>query len=204
MSDITGDSGRRVAERLREMRRADGFVLRDFTTALTKDDLALLRDVLQQIEARGLWRRAMLSAARLAPLSAVMQQRFLSIWLSNGDHIRQEIMDDGVLVNGLRVLLPAYDGPGRTLYRGDSFYNRRRRTYGLSWSSERDCGESFARGVWQTFDGGSVLLCTDAPAASIVCAPHLLGDDYGEAEYLIDRRRLRTVRLLKRYPQRSV
>jgi hypothetical protein len=47
-------------------------------------------------------------------------------------------------------------------------------------------------------------LCAEAPAVSIVCAPHLLGDDYGEAEYLVDRRRLRTVRELKRYPQRSI
>ena len=93
--------------RLREIHRADWLALRDFTAALTKDDLALLRGALQQIEERGLWRRAMLAAARLAPLSAVMQQRFLSIWLSGGDYIRQETLDDAALVDGLRVLLPA-------------------------------------------------------------------------------------------------
>jgi hypothetical protein len=107
-----------------------------------------------------------------------------------------------VLADALRVLLPAYAGPGLTLYRGDSCYNRRCRSYGLSWSSERECAASFAQDLWQTFDGGSVLLCTDAPAMSIICAPHRLGDDYGEAEYLVDRRRLGAVHVLQRYPQK--
>ena len=49
-----------------------------------------------------------------------------------------------------------------------------------------------------------MLLCTEAPAASVICAPHLLGDNYGEAEYLVDRRRLGRVWLLRRYPQKAI
>jgi hypothetical protein len=204
MTGVTGNNAKRMAARRREMRRAEGAVLRDFMTALTQGDLTLLSAATRQIDDHYLWRGAMLAAARLARPSARVQKCFLKGWLAHGDHIRLETGDDGVLVDGLRVLLPAYDGPGLTLYRGDAFRYRCRRTYRLSWSSQRDCGEGFAQDLWQTFEGGSVLLCTDAPAASIFCAPHLLGDDYGEAEYLVDRRRLRTVRVLQRYPQRSL
>ena len=55
------------------------------------------------------------------------------------------------------------------LYRGDGAHNRRRRTYGLSWSVERDVADDFARGWWRDGKGGSVLLATDAPAGAIIC-----------------------------------
>jgi hypothetical protein len=191
-----------TAARMREVRRTEWLALRDFRTALVTGNVELLSSAIQQIEAKGLWRRAMLVAARLGTVPDVIRRSFLQAWLSSGDHIRQETSDDHALADGLRVLLPSYCGPGLTLYRGDSLYNRRRRTYGLSWTAERDCGAAFAQGIWQTFDGGSVLLCTEAPAASVICVPHLLGDNYGEAEYLVDRRRLGRVWLLRRYPQK--
>jgi hypothetical protein len=44
------------------------------------------------------------------------QELFLRLYIQ-GDHIRQETSDDLVLIEGLRVLLPAYAGPGIILYR---------------------------------------------------------------------------------------
>jgi hypothetical protein len=35
--------------------------------------------------------------------------------------------------------------------------NRRRRSYGLSWSRETDVADSFARSIWQTFECGILL-----------------------------------------------
>src|SRR4051812_20792814 len=105
MTGITGDSSKSMAARQREMRRADRLTLGNLTTALTQDDFALLSAATRQIDDRGLWRRAMLVVAQIAPLSAVMQQRFLRIWKDNGDHIRQETLDDNALIDGLRVLL---------------------------------------------------------------------------------------------------
>jgi hypothetical protein len=58
--------------------------------------------------------------------------------------------------------------------------------------------------MWQTFTGGSVVVVTDAPAEAIICAPALLGDDYGEEEFIVDRRRLRSVRVVTRHPQISI
>jgi hypothetical protein len=92
-----------------------------------------------------------------------------------------------VLVYGL--------GPAMTLFRGDSGYNRRRRTYGLSWSSDRVVAESFATGLYQTFDAGSVLLEVNAPTEAIICAPGPHDNRYGESEFLVDRRCLTGVRV---------
>ena len=49
----------------------------------------------------------------------------------------------------------------------------------------------------------SVLLETLAPRDAIVCAPALLGDHYGEIEYVVDRRRLAAVKVIGRFPRLS-
>jgi len=58
---------------------------------------------------------------------------------------------------GLRSLLPRYAGPTLTLYRGDGARNRRRRTYGLSWSTNRDTARGHATGYWRTFESEGVI-----------------------------------------------
>jgi hypothetical protein len=123
----------------------------------------------------------------------------LHTWRWHGDHLRSEVNDDLVLTAALRVLLPRYTGPGLTLYRGDSALNRRRRTYGLSWSASVVTAANFARGPWRSFTGGSVLLRAPVPPEAIVCATALHGDEHDEAEYLVDRRYLRRVDVIKRY-----
>jgi hypothetical protein len=58
----------------------------------------------------------------------------------------------------------SYNGPPRTLYRGDSASNRRRRRYGSAWSGTMDMARRYAStGRWRTSDGGSVLLEAVAP-----------------------------------------
>jgi hypothetical protein len=106
------------------------------------------------------------------------------------------------LVKALRVLLPAYTGPRLTLYRGDSAWNRRRRSYGLSWTASQAVAEAFADGpLWRSCQGGSVLLQADVPPEAIICGPSLLANRYGEEEYLVDRRHLRSVAVLRRYTE---
>ena len=87
-----------------------------------------------------------------------------------------------------------------TLYRGDSAWNRKRRTYGLAWSTKREVAEGFARGTWRTFKGGSVLLSTVAPREAIICC---VGNERGEAEYLVDRRALKVVSVVERFAQQT-
>jgi hypothetical protein len=89
---------------------------------------------------------------------ADMKLRMLALWRHHGDHIRSEVRRDMTLVKALHVLLPPYNGPGVTLYRGDSAWHCLRRTYGLSWSASLDVADSFAAGcLWRSSKGGSVV-----------------------------------------------
>jgi hypothetical protein len=117
--------------------------------------------------------------------------------------LRDGCDDDAVLLKALRILAPRYSGPSLRLYRGDGAANRRRRTYGLSWSLSEAVADSFAQGYWRTCSGGSVLLSTEAPREAILCAVHqsLGSDRYGEDKYLLDRRRLQRVEVTRRYAQ---
>jgi hypothetical protein len=84
-----------------------------------------------------------LLAKHSAPVE--LRTRFVAAWIESGDHIRCEIGDDPVLIDGLRALLPPYVGDPVRLYRGDSAWNRRRRTYGVSWTTNIDCGTLVCR-----------------------------------------------------------
>jgi hypothetical protein len=48
---------------------------------------------------------------------------------------------------------------------------------------------------------GSVLLQVEAGPETIICAPCLLADHYGEDEYLVDRRRLGRVTVFERFSE---
>ena len=115
------------------------------------------------------WRRAMRAVANV-PAPEDFRAWFLQVWVRSGDHISSED-DDCVLMDALWSLLPRYSG-GKliTLY---SLWNRRRRSNGLSWTEDSEVARSFADGPYRTFEGGSVLLRTVAPAKAIICAPAL-------------------------------
>ncbi|CAN7617477.1 hypothetical protein LJR255_004627 [Pararhizobium sp. LjRoot255] len=84
------------------------------------------------------------------------------------------------------------------LYRGESTFNRRRRCYGLSWSANRSVAEAFAEDTSRLYYDGSVLLETLAPPEAILTK---MPKRYGEGEYLVDRRYLRAVQVLRRIRQ---
>jgi hypothetical protein len=135
---------------------------------------------------------------RRAAVSDAFRQDALRGWVTFGDGFRNDFKNDLALLDIMRSILPAYAGPALMLYRGDSFFNRRRRTYGWSWSANPDTARDFAMGPYREFEGGSVLLEADVSADAIICAPATLGDDYGEEEFIVDRRKLKSVRVLER------
>ncbi|MGY0791839.1 hypothetical protein ACW7BJ_20930 [Azospirillum argentinense] len=171
-----------------------------FAEGFRDGDLQRVADALQVVEAECAWKAAFAACSRLPSVHPEARERFLEIWCRLGDSLRLEVGDDQVLLAGLRVLLPPYTGPGLTLYRGDTMWARRRRSYGPSWSSDAVVAESHARNRAH-LRGGAVVLKTDAPPEAIICAPALLTDSFNEAEYIVDRRRLRAVTVLRRYPQ---
>lgn len=86
----------------------------------------------------------MRGVSRLSAVPDEIRQAFLRLWLRYGDGIRQETDNDLALAAGLRMLLPSYEGPPVRLYRGEGARNRKYRTYGLSWTTDRVVAESFA------------------------------------------------------------
>jgi hypothetical protein len=129
------------------------------------------------------------------------RRAFLRLYVRSGDHIRLETGDDLTLIRGLRVLLPPYTGPAVRLYRGQDALETRRRSYGLSWSSSREVAEGYAQGLLQYCTGGSVLLEALATPDAVLCRIGRTEDRYGEAEYLVDRRRLQRVKVVAEYAQ---
>ena len=65
-------------------------------------------------------------------LNQLLQYRLYHTWCHHGDHIRQSVNNDILLIDALRKLLPPYRGGDKLLYRGESAENYKRGTYGLS------------------------------------------------------------------------
>ena len=129
----------------------------------------------------------------------------LKSWITYGEGYRNAISDDLTLMRLLSVLLPRYQGGPLTLFRGEGAPNRRHRTYGMSTGRQTGRWRNiFSETHRYHYIGGSVLLETDAPPDAIICASHQLGDDYAEAEYIIDRRRLGAVPVLARFGELEV
>jgi hypothetical protein len=93
----------------------------------------------------------------------------------------------------LRLLLPGgYSGPPLTLYRGTTNHERRRRLYGLSWTTDaaiaRRFAEHWAKAVPGAYFEGLVLqTMAEAEAILLVRQPQ---DYYDEAEVVVDPYRL--------------
>jgi hypothetical protein len=146
--------------------------------------------------------RAMRGVAKLPRPSTEFQSYCFDLWLRNGNYLRGQINGANVLAAGLRVLLPPYTGPALLIYRGDSWFNRRRRTYGPSWTTSIEVAHHFASDMWRrTCVGGSVLLETMATAEAIVCAPGQIDNRYCEDEIVVEPRRLGKVKLVERFEQ---
>jgi hypothetical protein len=152
-------------------------------------------ETLEAIDENGLW-RAFMKAVSARPCPEKLRRSFLDGYIRQGDHIRSEVGDDLILIDGLRSLLPRYTGPVMTLYHGEGALNRSRRTYGLAWTASPEVARDHAGRLWQETKGG-------APKEAIICAPGLINDRYGEQEYLVDRRRLTSIRVVERFCYRS-
>lgn len=198
MNDV--NAVKRMKQIIRERRRVARLAPMEFVRAAIAGDVPGMKKALHAAANTSGWRRVMKAIAPV-PVPEEFRDFFLSYWISHGDHIRGEVGDDLTLIAGLRALLPPYQGPAVRLFRGDSMLNRRRRTYGLSWSSSREVADCFARSEYQLFEGGSVVLETWAAPEAIICAPARILENSVEEEYIVDRRRLSAVSVIARYPQ---
>jgi hypothetical protein len=166
---IAGDAMLFVAEQQR-LRQREREAVADFLSALRADD-SNLGEALDALSLAGAWRSAMRAIVKGPRLSQAARRRFSQTLLADWDSMRSAINDDLLFTSALRSLLPPYRGGARTLFRGDSARSRQRRTYGFWWTSSVEVARAQANSIWRTFDGGSVILRTHAPAAAISCAP---------------------------------
>jgi hypothetical protein len=198
MTDIPD---REIVEALKRERRQDRVVARAFARACLCGDVSEFCeyvDALNDLTIDG-WRHAFKAVAKGRRPNSQIQKMFLRVWIESKS-IQRRVGDDRVCLDALRLLCPRYQGASVRLFRGDSFENRCHRTYGIAWSADRDTAMRFAREPWHNGrKGGSVLLETLAPREAIISSTHLIGDHYGEQEYLLDRRRLKSVKVIDRY-----
>jgi hypothetical protein len=174
------------------------------------------------------WTVAMRAVARrLQSVSPEVQQAFLSVWVEH-KRLSPTVGDHRALCAAARILLPPYNGPAVRLFRGAAAGERRRRTYGLSWTPDIAIAERFAHEPQhQQWVGGSVVLETLAPPAAIICSvdypkpftaeelkrefPDLAQQTmeswltaksfHEEREHVVDRRYLGAVAVARRYAQ---
>lgn len=171
------------------------------------DDRSIARvlHLLPAIDGAFIWPRAMQRVASLtSELNPHLRRSFYGVCAHHGDHLRQETGNDLLFIRALRKLLPIYRGGGMTLYRGETFGNRRHRTYGVFWSVRKCIAEGFASDPFRRCaKGGTVLLRADVPQDAIIAKLFKGYDRYQEQEFYVDRRKLRpgSVHVLKSWPQ---
>ena len=183
--------------------------VRDFVEGAVSGDVGRMFAAFSSLDngehCGGGWRRAFTMISRVPSVPKETRDFFLQVHVSHGDHIRQETGHDLSYASGLRVLLPRYMGPAMKLYRGEGALNRKHRTYGLSWSSNKAVARSFAEtSAYRCSEGGSVLLATLALPEAIICVPAMFGDRYEEREVIVDRRCLSKVHVEERFPQLTI
>jgi len=183
----------KMAAFLAERKRAP----RAFAEAIAAGDIRVAEKALTKAIELGVGHLAMRAAARLGGVPIVSQAWFLGRWIEDGE--LRDGSRDLDLLDAMRAMLPPYHGPSQRLYRGEGASNRRRRTYGPSWSLSREIAEDFAKAAAFYYQGGVVLEAMVPPEA-IIASPHLVSNHFGEDEYLVDRRCLGRVAVIARYP----
>jgi hypothetical protein len=204
-----------------EEARRDRDLAAAFVAAVHRGDVAAFNEAAHRLsdEAVAGWTLAFRSLARRPPrASRAIRAAFFAVW-TEGKSLRLRVGEDRTTITVLRLLLPRYKGPPLRLFRGASARSRRTRRYGLSWTEDFEVADRFALQK-QTRPGGSVVLETVAQPRAIICAieypepltieevrrtypnfPNVkLGPQFHEEdEYLVDRRALTKVDVVRRY-----
>jgi hypothetical protein len=193
-------------EYLREERCDSRLAAKAFVHVIKTDRVDLLPNAVDFLnETVGSWTIAIRKIAReVTEASPAMQSAFLSIWIKS-NVLPLRVGDHRALCTAARVLLPRYRGPAVHLFRGAGAHEHRRRIYGLSWTTDIKVADMFAqlqRIGLQSDTADSVLLETLAPGRAILCAVTNAAEGHsGEDEYVVDRRLLNKVKVMRRYPR---
>lgn len=136
------------------------------------------------------------------PPSGDLSAVFRSWWAQYGEHIRAHTEDDALVARALRAWLPAYQGPGMTLFRGESAGRYEAQRLGFNWTPKQSVAEMFGSGWNALHPGGGRLLRCDVPASAIISAPDSHSRWLGENEYVVEPAMLEGVVVIAEYPQK--
>jgi hypothetical protein len=161
------------AENLRQERRRDRALANSVVRAALTGDVSAFDVAVHQLREFSVfgWRIVARKIARKTFMVSPDIQSAFQQHCIDSKSIAREVDDDRALMKMLRVLLPPYRGPAMRLFRGTGSSERRRRTYGFSWTTDPAIAELFAApGRHYPPDAGTVVLETLAPSKAIIAA----------------------------------
>jgi len=138
----------------------------------------------------GLWPQALHQIITLDAVHIDAQVAFARVWKRMQFRTAMNGVDDDLYYAGLRKMLPAYQGGGMTLYRGQDPGD----PVGSSWSEDRQVALRFALYGLEIPDDetepmiGGMVLTANVPASAIICSVHDYIRPGSEREVVIDPR----------------
>ena len=158
-----------------------------------------LQEMFERTTTENLWREKAGELLASGEHDPAFRHKFHTYWTVAGHHIRAQIDDDKVLISLLRLILPPYVGPSRTLYRGENLDRWKSRRIGLCWSDNIETARMFGRGLNATGAGG-VLLQWQASNDAIIAGPSAHSLYLGESEYTLDLSESSEIEAIEQYP----
>ncbi|EQA1679856.1 hypothetical protein OZ396_RS17895 [Enterobacter roggenkampii] len=128
-----------------------------------------------------------------------LKSEFHLLWIEKGHFIREKINNDNKLLDLLRIFLPAYDGEGMFLFRGENIDRFNDLKIGFCWTQTQKTAEQFARGLNACGKGG-ILLKAWVPATSILAGIHPHSVYLGEYEITVDSTGIEQIDIIRQYP----
>ena len=123
------------------------------------------------------------------------------LWTVNGGNLRRKISNDNLVLSVLILSLPGYNGPGLTLFRGESKHLYESNNIGFSWTPKIEVASIFASGL-NSIESGGVLLKAFAPTNAILSSPnaHSMNQMY-EHEFTCNPNLLENIEVLSIFPK---
>ena len=151
------------------------------------------------VTAQQRWRSYASSFIEEKSISADAVEHFGTYWIEGGHRIREQIADDPVLVRLLRHVLPAYDGEGLELYRGENRGRWDSGRIGLAWTQNLETARMFGSGLNAVGTGG-VLLKGRFDVGAIISGLNRHSVYLGEGQFTVDPFASATISAVEFYP----
>lgn len=158
-----------------------------------------LQEMFERTTTENLWQEKADELLAAGDYDPAFRHKFHTYWTGAGHRIRAQIDDDGVLTSLLRLILPPYIGPSRTLYRGENLDRWTSGRIGLCWSNKAEIARMFGRGLNATGAGGVLLKCYASDGA-IFAGPSDHSLHLGESEYTLDLSKTFEIEVIEQYP----